>query len=689
MRDYMNCKNCNAPINDNAKFCKNCGAKITSSTPRQPATDTYCDNESVTESARVENPTEALNVESPAEIASDETPTESANVESSAEVTSNETPAEVANVENSAEVASIENSAEVTSNETPAETAGIQLPVAGAEAVTQNPGLQNPGFQNAVQPDMFNQENILTPVKKKSKKKIIIIVAAIVAVLAVVFVFLFPTIRRMVMPANQYLQMVESESAKNASNSIGNLVGNFKANGGKQSTEGNISLKLDSKGSQIIKDNTNADLSWLSDANINFSTNRNDNLIQLKGNLQLNNSDLLSQNIVFDYANGVYYITIPELSDKTLKFDLNQALPSASTDYSSSMNSFKEIYNVIPDENVTKNIINRYTAAVIKQINNVQKTDTAAEVNGVYQKCTLLTAVIDKATVKNICINALNELKSDNDIRTIIQNYCSIEDANANFDDVYSNFISSIDNALSSVNNDNIFDEFTQFEYKVWVDYSDKIIGRGIYYGGQDIHYLDVQNNGQFGYEFDAGLMTIKGSGATNNNGRTGKFTLSANGISICNVDVENAKYDKLPDEISGTYVFSLSEGVASSIMAGYNGSNNYYEDYDLDDIDDLFNSNNSYNNPLSLLTKLKLKLDINANKENCDLNLSLLSDKDSIVSLGVFEKLKEPEIIALPDESNVIYADDNMDMQNWIDKSKSEELMRKLTEIGLPGLIS
>lgn len=327
-------------------------------------------------------------------------------------------------------------------------------------------------------------------VKKKKPIAIIIAAAVLVIVLAGILLYAFvPAVKNSVklalMKPENYFAYVEKDnmgkSAKELSDNYGAVIDKFNQNNGVASNY-TVSAEINP---DIAAQYNLGDISKIA-----FSGNvtLKDNNSSLNAAVSANDQNLVSANMLIDYAMSEIYINIPELSDAFLKssFDTSSldSMDSYTDDYTStsildSVSSSKFISNpetmyngeVLSAEELEK-LINKYYGIVIDNIDDIEiEKNAEVSIDNVSTKYTQITATIDADCAKDITNDILEAAKDDDVIKEIASEWYGIDEED---------FESYIDEALTNVEEN--FDDTSDNEIKLItdVDTTGTIRGRSI-----------------------------------------------------------------------------------------------------------------------------------------------------------------------------------------------------------------
>ena len=283
---------------------------------------------------------------------------------------------------------------------------------------------------------------------------------------------------------------------------------------------------------------------------------------------------------------------------------------------------------------------------------------------GITEKLDVLSTTIDYATGVKIAKAVLEQAKTDEDIKKIVNDFCTIInniDEESGFS--YKDFIDEIDNALKEIENDNGEDDNTVINVKVYVR-DGKVTGRSfVVNNGEDdemaFNMLETRKGENFGYEVkvDAEEQTVSvtAKGTVKDEHYTCEFTISSDDADILEGSMTDCYFDRDDFAMIGTFTGSYTSEFSDMIGE------------DTSELSEIFST---------------LKITFTSEKDKCSIDFSALGVKALTIDVTRNPepsfKAKEFKAPADDDCVNIETADDFGTWAESIDLSKIPEILKK-----------
>ena len=235
-------------------------------------------------------------------------------------------------------------------------------------------------------------------------------------------------------PENYY-QKVETRAISSATDTLDNTAGladkMFSADN-KNAIQGSITVSVGKDVTDLLADAIGEDMSWLKSAGIIFTVDRTQkDLLGAKATVQLNDTELVNLDGVYDRDTYMGYIRVPELSKEYIGVDVEELLDDYYWE-----NGYDSTYQILstllyddgamlsamPDADTINRVIERYSNIIIKDIKDVERDTEKVTADDVTCTYTTLTVEVDKNDLEKILKDVIDTAVEDKDIKDIICN---------------------------------------------------------------------------------------------------------------------------------------------------------------------------------------------------------------------------------------------------------------------------
>lgn len=371
---------------------------------------------------------------------------------------------------------------------------------ASTDAFDQNNGFdQNGEFaqNNFGQDNGFGQEfqtiQPQTP-KKKGKKGLFIGLGVGAAVLAIVALFIFnPTLKnfcaKLFLSDTKYYRHVEQSVIEDGAKSVGESIDQLKAqsDAGKNGVmgipdgtkaEGSVKLDINDDVIRYLSNRSGVDVSFVDNVKMDIDFGAKDGVAGGDVGLTLGGKKIATVKTVVDPDNNTYYMTIPELSSKPIKFDASDFGVSLQTMDTSFI---YDVIGALPDGKTVEKIAKRYAKTLLSNIEEAEQSSEKVSAGNVDMKVTALKVTIDDDTVENVLKALLEEAKDDDELWGVIKDVAKALDESD-----FRSFLQS----MTSVGEyyDDYYDDYYYDDYYDY-DYEDEYYDYDYDYDYNDDYY--------------------------------------------------------------------------------------------------------------------------------------------------------------------------------------------------------
>lgn len=400
---------------------------------------------------------------------------------------------------------------------------------------------------------------------------------------------------------------------------------------------------------------------------LQVSTFGKDEDSQLNCSVKLDDDEILAAKVIVDSLKSVY-VDVPQLSDSTLKLDveddLNIDVSEAPTELISDL-----IYEGKPSNKQLKKILPRLVEVALETVEDAERASESVSVGDISKKVSYIEVELSEEDLVNMLLAVLKEAKDNKDMKQYICSLYEVLDKHSDeidgfdfddADDFYEEFCDAIDDLIDELE-DADADDDEDFVWRTYVDYKYNIIGMSISTDDEEneISYLCVSKGKTFAYEFvvvanDETVFEIEGDGKVEKNLLSSTATISA--------AIDSDKMSKLAEiEFSQVDVKKLAKDELVGkleIKAGKYIIDSIPEDYDID--------------------SASIVIDFDSKELSSKSDIEFKLNGKTYISLSVSAAIEETK------NSVKAPSDYTTDPDSWLDYSKAEELLDSIEDAGL-----
>ena len=448
-----------------------------------------------------------------------------------------------------------------------------QQPYAQPQGYPQQPYAQPQGYPQqpyGQQPTMPNFSQIPAVKPKKKKTGLWIALIAIVVVAALVVCMLLGVIPNPFMSDRDRFLKAEKDSVADMANTFSSYYDNYLMGDALQDSKMNV--KFSPVFSDDLKDSLAAlydedmDLSWLDGLYFDYTINAKGNQTASDLHIGLDNQQVLTLSVVADTEDEELLLSIKEITDDVLKFDLS-AFKGLASDRTSSLDlddldvldfgldfddllgmmtsgDKQDLVKKLPSTSVMVNLIQKYHGIAVDKIETVTKTSEDITIGSVTQKVDVYRADITDKMLQEIFLALLEEVKIDPDVKDIFNSLTADLDTD-DMDLSYSDFQNTIDMEIEELKEgtEDLTDDvvITLYDYVVGTE----LVGRKIVQDDEEsLYYLTVESGQEFASEArQNGEVRSTASGTKNGDRITGDYLIKQDGETVCKIALTN--FDK------------------------------------------------------------------------------------------------------------------------------------------------
>lgn len=557
--------------------------------------------------------------------------------------------------------------------------------IAAEQILNQQDSMEQP--ETEVVPEIVPVEPVLdTPVEKKPKKSrkrgwiIAAIVTGALAVLVAAGIFLgphlFPKAYRSVEgwasknfgSGDDYLKFVEenitTKAVDGAVYAYGKYLEALGSDTQQLSTVAQVTAQLNVGETVItlledsLKNETGEamELDWLKSVSLSLDTNAKDKVGKVLMSLGMNNTQILSADLIMDMENGALYAAIFPLCEKYLKGSL--VMDEQSRQILSALSS-EEIKEILPSTETVAALVEKYSKLVYENLKDAEKTTETVTIGDVQQKVTVLQVQLDFDTIKQLVKSILSELEDDETIQKIIEDtaeYLEEEGYITDADQAYEAFQEAIQEAKSGLSEVKAEDNFDKLRIYLYINDSHKIVGMKWKFDSDAVSYITIRNGEKFAFKLDAEDLKIIGTGTNKDEVINGEYAVEVEGEKFFTIKLQDISCkDNL---LNGKLVLTPTDALMKEL--------------DLD----------STSSSIATLLNPELEITFATQTDSAEMQINLVSGENLLVGLTVTVKTKEASDVTVPAPDKVT---PETEAEQWLNSWDLNRLYEKLIEAGVP----
>lgn len=313
-----------------------------------------------------------------------------------------------------------------------------------------------------------------------------------------------------------------------------------------------------------------SDFSFLNNVEIKQEAFFKDFVIAQDYSLSLDDIKLISLDYIFDVFAYNIFFSVPEISKKTINLNFIEEMNSA--DYEP---VFRAVLSSLPSNSSIEKVLVNYSKLFFENLGEISKTEEKLIIEGISETQTVLNFEITKKTLDLALKEILIELKKDENIKLIVEDFQEVTNETGIFmeslngtkqeiPNLYEEFLVSLDKSLDSVNSrlkEKIYDETPVFG-KIYVDYNHNITGFSLFASGESEFFVDVktvEDENKFATKIQIDTITFQGRGSVEDNLKAATYKVKESGKTLCSVGYENLDVKALKkNQIEGKFFFNL-----------------------------------------------------------------------------------------------------------------------------------
>ncbi len=523
-----------------------------------------------------------------------------------------------------------------------------------------------------------------------SKKKKLIITSIVVAVALIAVVLIIMNLNSGEKKSRDdfasdadYLHYVESETFDDVAGSLSSFLCNFDFDP-KQAASSEIKFNISEDLMTLLADiGMSVDdleaLKWLNEVSFVADSAFDGKNMQLKLAATSDGNKLLTGDMVADYESGELHISLPELTEGVLTYDMPNFDASITENLDTIRSTITELRKILPSETALSNLFSRYLKVAFNSIKNVSSSDETLEIDGIEEDCMVLRFTIDTETTINMAKAVLKEARNDMELKNLIERLLKfIRKYNSDMPDINLNAVYSdgIDQLLNELEHSG--NSFRNEEFFTLCDYivDSEVVGRSIEVRGEEVfRYLTLHDGNDFSFElYVKDSFNIHGKGTVENNILSARYTITG-------MIPDNSRYGGYSyGSYSETELFhvDVSDFDLSKLEKGY-----VCGDFRLTLSDDVLDTLDS---SVKLMSP-SLGVVVNHSKDNIKLTLNVYTHDKPLGGITIDCDYGKTPKISIPSGTE-FNGDSSIDVLEWAESLELDDLKSSFERSNAPDVI-
>ena len=535
----------------------------------------------------------------------------------------------------------------------------------------------------AVQELLENTESLPT-LKPRKKWLRPVIIAAVLILLSSIIAYAAPVIKNMAQKLyyspEDYFKVVVKREIKESTDEIGatlSAISDSNSIFGDAKERFEITLQAGDAFYDILEaanvnesDEIADKIDWIKKITLSGEASRVGTDISSDMKASINGKKILSLNTVVD--NSGIYLDIPEINNKAIKieFDSNDYYNNPFYAYKAFMDSSElqtlcEIFELIPDKEIIQNLLYKYICTAIDSVDTVSEDTEKLKAGDIKQSCTKLSVSVNEELLRKMLIAFMKEVRTDNEVKSIIRDFCELDAVDADFESVYSEMISGIDEIIHEAENTQ-GDREELVRFNVWVNNAGDLVGFGLEKDGVSFSSISLESGKDYSMKINAGAgflssVSLEGNGRVSGDRKSGTFYITAAGNKLAKIVSEYNTKDSKNGIFNGKISFELTDFVKEQVKSMVSGE------------------------IASMVSNLKLTLEFNTKPGESEYaSVKLTKGSELCYLASAKSQLQSPsEKIDIP--QNYISVGEESKMLDWLSGLNLNKLNKNLKSAGAP----
>lgn len=420
--------------------------------------------------------------------------------------------------------------------------------------------------------------------------------------------------------------------------------------------------------SALASQGVDFDIAWLNKLSMNMDMFWNENNMQYGITANINDTAIVSLDVIADMMNSMVYVGAPELNKQYLGFelDMEQIVGGLSlVGMMGTLEGYADVVDALPSEQTLNSLLKRYLDIMLGVLGDPIRDSETLSYGGISQTVTTETYVISRSVLLDMLIKALETARLDKQLEQIIDNFAkwfnnTMEEQFGMFGewtdvDLHAQLMQILEEQLAEFKE--LEEELTDMELLRYTVYKagKEQAGFAVTVSGMPMMYTYRLTSGQnTAFVMDVNRQfEIAGTGTTNGNKSSGTYTISAEGMELVIAELKDFDMDALDrGELKGTVRLKMGEGLEDNM---------------------------GDSSPIPSDAVIELVLNMTDKMSVMQFNLY----QDTTFIAGISMKTAAVSAHKITEPSN--YVDGMADIQAWLMGINTNKILTNLSKAGLP----
>lgn len=484
------------------------------------------------------------------------------------------------------------------------------------------------------------------------------------------------SIRKWTSTPEEYFYYIEERSAKEAFSVVGTsyeaMMAALDSKESKESVffEGSAEVEFGEGLQALFLNEEDAGTGTLSKVGMAYSGGRGADAgtSQSEVSFFINGNEVIDGTYWLNNWDNVSYLQIPKLSQDIVKFSMVDSEQSMLVPSDEFMAFLKEWSATLPEKEKLEAMLLRYYCAGLSEIKEVEEETALLSTEGVYMRCTELTATLNGEELSKVLESAVEEMLQDKELEELIVTFTESQHF-MDEGELYDNIYKALNDLRFSARELKSFDEET--EITVWVDKTGAVVGHKLSIGRENgFYYAAPREKNKIGFTFeleaDGTELSLTGTGSLNKSEFAGDYKLLFGGLSYFEGTFSADVKEALHNNGKGTVTLYPS-GKAKDFLKEL--------DEELEDYKEL---------PFKL-QNLNLSLSFETEKNTSSVAYSFLAGDELLLGISSEQTMLPGGEVSFPEDKNTVEFKNESEFVEWLAETDMQGVLDSFRTSGLP----